>query len=121
MKPRGASTVFHVTDIERALEFYRDGIGFDVDFSHGDPTSFCGLSWGNVFLHLTNRYPHGSDVGHGNMYIMLDEADTLYERLQSFGADILSPIDDRAHGLRDFVVTDPDGNRIAIGCRISGT
>ena len=37
------------------------------------------------------------------------------KQFKSEGVAGLGPVEDRSHGLREFVVTDPDGNRIRVG------
>ena len=34
---RSATPIFFVSDIPKAATFYRDRLGFHIDFLHGDP------------------------------------------------------------------------------------
>lgn len=115
MKPIGSSAVFHVTDIEKAIEFYTENFGFEVDFRHG---AYVGLSVGDVCLHLSSFYPYKNNTGHGNLYIFFEEVDDLYNRLVKAGVEFYFPIGDRDYGMRDFSVKDPDGNQIGLGASI---
>ena len=48
------------------------------------------------------------------IYVVVDDADAAYERAKAAGADVTEPVD-QDHGSRDITVTDPDGNRWALG------
>ncbi len=39
-----------VTDIDHALRFYRDVLGFDVEFTNGDPVSFAVIKQGEAAI-----------------------------------------------------------------------
>ena len=45
--------------------------------------------------------------------------DELHARCEAAGATFVSPLTTQPWGMRDFVVADPDGNRIAIGERVA--
>jgi len=110
-----SSTVFHVRDLPTSLEFYSRVLGFDVNFRYGTPGSYAGLSWRGVHLHLSSAYPYKDNTGHGNLYIHCDEIDRLYQRFDAAGAGFYSRIENRAYGMRDFAIRDPDGNQIGYG------
>jgi uncharacterized glyoxalase superfamily protein PhnB len=42
----------------------------------------------------------------------------LWKQLKSQGASGLGPVEDQPYGLREFVVVDPDGNKIRVGSHI---
>ena len=66
-------------------------------------------------LHLrTAREPDGV-AGHTAHCVFVDDVDTLHAELASRGARIVKPSQDYAYGMRDFDVTDPDGNTITFG------
>ena len=110
-----SSTVFHVSSLSRSLDFYSRVLGFSIDFSYGTPEIHAGLSWRGVQLHLSSAYPYKNNTGHGNLYIRCDAIDRLYEALDSAGVEFYSRIEDRAYGMRDFAIKDPDGNQIGFG------
>ena len=115
MNPTGSNVVFHVTDVERSIEFYSKHLGFKVDFRFGDPVTYAGLSLGEVCLNISSSYPYKNNTGHGNLYITFSDVDSLYEKLVDAGVSFYCPIGDREYGLRDFSVKDPDENQIGIG------
>ena len=58
----------------------------------------------------TKATPPGASV----TYVVVEDADAAYERAKAAGADATEPVD-QDYGSRDVTVTDPDGNRWALG------
>lgn len=50
-----------------------------------------------------------------NVYVRVDDVDTIYAELQERGAAIDYTIYNAPHGFREFGVQDPDGHDIAFG------
>lgn len=48
------------------------------------------------------------------IYVVVPDADAAYERAKAAGAEVTEPVD-QDYGSRDITVTDPDGNRWALG------
>lgn len=103
-----------VTDIERAVTFYRDLLGMTVVFTNGTPVGFVILCRDDAELHLTlvgDHRPRTFNVAH----LMVDDAARLYARLTEHDVRIVKRLRDADYGLRGFVFCDPDGNRIDVG------
>jgi predicted enzyme related to lactoylglutathione lyase len=109
-----------VADLERAVAFYRDGLGFDCDL-HGDPPDFAVASRDAAVILLTlapeERIVPNSKVADKavDVYIRVDDADAMYAEAQGRGAHIDWTIYDAPSGFREFGVQDPDGHDIAFG------
>lgn len=100
-----------MADIERSLRFYRDLLGFEVQFTNGEPVSFAVLKQGGAELHLEVQ---PGKAGSLHVHLMVDDLDPVFERLQQAGAAIRQPPQVQPWGLRDMVVEDPDGNTFEI-------
>lgn len=118
MKPISSNVVFHVSKLEPAIAFYKEKLGFQLDFQFGEPPSYAGLSLGNAYLHLSSAYPYKNNTGHGNFYLIYENVDNLYKKLLNQEVEFFSPIGDRDYGMRDFAIKDLDGNQIGIGAQI---
>ena len=107
MLPTSSATVFQVADIEVAVTFYRDVLGFTEDFRYGN---YAGVYLGEFQLHLCAHTIWSRPVGGGAVVIIGEEVDNFCSVIRARGATILLEPTDEPYGLRDFVVSDPDGN-----------
>jgi predicted enzyme related to lactoylglutathione lyase len=110
---RCAATI-PVSDIERALAFYRDVLGLEVTFENGSPVGFVILKKDQAEIHLTLVRDHKGatwNVAH----LLVDDATALHDRCVNHGHCVIKGLRDKDYGLRAFVVADPDGNRIDVG------
>ncbi|MEE1946624.1 glyoxalase superfamily protein [Pedobacter sp. KR3-3] len=114
MKALSLTAIIHVTDLNKALDYYKDVLGFKVDFEFGE---YVGLNYDDVALHLNGVTNHGIKKAPGSAHFAIDcsEVDAYYDLISKQGAIITVPIADRAYGLRDFAVEDPDGNTLVFG------
>ena len=71
-------------------------------------------------LHLAASKLAKRPAGQGALSIFVDDVDALYAELVGRGARIIVPAADRAYGMRDFSVLDPDGNVLVFGMSIAG-
>ena len=117
----GSSAVLLVSDIEGAVEFWRDRLGFECE-TYGHPPHFATVSRddASVLLALCSDpaaiVPNWKIVSNTwNVYIRVDDADAIYAEVQERGAPIDYTIYDAPHGFREFGVQDPDGHDIAFG------
>jgi uncharacterized glyoxalase superfamily protein PhnB len=107
MKPTTSATVLQVADLGVALAFYCDVLGFTEDFRYGN---YAGVYLGKVEVHLCLHTIWKRPVGGGAVVIVGDEVDAYCAGIRERGARILAEPADQEYGLRDFVVSDPDGN-----------
>src|SRR5215472_6895136 len=111
----GAATVFVVSDIGKSTEHYRDVLGFTVTFQYGQPVFYACLCRDEVAVHLlaaqeTERLP-----GHGGICVFVKDVDSVHAELAGRGANVIKPPQDYDYGMRDFDVTDLDGNQLTFG------
>jgi catechol 2,3-dioxygenase-like lactoylglutathione lyase family enzyme len=114
MKVFGASPVLCVANTDAALAFYRDILGFTVDFQYPD---YVGLRLGEAGLHVTTP-SHGRLPGGGAVYVFCEEIDTYFGTIRAHGAMPEREPDDQIYAMRDFSIRDPDGNRLTFGCSL---
>mgnify|MGYP005863699119 CR=1 FL=1 len=102
-----------VRNVAVAAAFYRDVLGFRVTTTFDDG-SFALLHGGGAELALVRDdapSPQGA-------YLYVRGVEALHARCEVAGAKVVYSLTDEPWGLRNFVVEDPDGHRIAIGERI---
>lgn len=100
--------IVRVKDARRSVGWY-ERIGFTTEFEHqfaeGMPL-YVGISRGTMRIHLSE---HRGDARPGTLiYLYVDDVDALATALG------VTQINTMPWG-RDFVVEDPDGNRLRIG------
>ncbi|MGD8530694.1 MAG: VOC family protein [Syntrophobacterales bacterium] len=97
----------YVLDIKKSGEFYRS-YGFEVVRNEG---TFMELKWedARLFLSEVPGIPSPPANPIGNMRVMVPNVDEYWDLAKEKGATILSNIEDRYYGLRDFIIAGPDG------------
>jgi len=120
MKALNATVVIHVSDMNRALNYYTTVLGFTEDFKVGD---YAGLFLDNVSIHLCGPANQGmrKTPGSAHFCIDCDEVDNYFDAISKKGAFIVVPPEDRFYGIRDFAVNDHDGNTLVFGKVIDDT
>jgi catechol 2,3-dioxygenase-like lactoylglutathione lyase family enzyme len=106
-----------VRDIQRSTRFYRQ-LGFKVLRDAGD---FVELTWEDHQLYIAElsayheinseemELPDSPKFPVANIRIMVPNVDHYWKLAKEMGAQIVIPIADRYYGLRDFIISDPDG------------
>lgn len=110
-----AAPVFVVQDVLRSVEHYRDALGFDTEFTYGEPTFYAGVKRDEVILHLEAAKESKRKPGQAALYVFVTDVDALYQELKSRGARTLNEPKTYPYGMRDFDVHDLDGNTLCFG------
>jgi len=110
---RTAPTVA-VTDMPTAVSFYTEKLGFQKVFENGNPVGFVILKNDDAEIHLTLKPDHRAS-DRNVLHMLVSDAQTFYDALDLAGVRIVKGVRNAEYGLRDFVIADPDGNRLDIG------
>ena len=113
-----------VGDLPRALEFYRDGLGFEVTFTANDTAPFFAVVRrdGAQFLlkavgqgvdPLPNRSRHAD--ARWDAFVHVPDPDALAAEFEGRHVAFSAPLADTDDGLRGFEVADADGYRLFFG------
>ena len=103
-----------VRDIAAAAAYYRDHLGFSLDWG-GQDIGLAGISRGRCRMFLADqefRQGHGN-VGPLMIWLNLDsndEVDELYREWSASKARLLSAPESKSFGLHEFMAADLDGN-----------
>ena len=104
---------FLVDDLDVAIAYYRDKLGFETDFIY--ESFYAGVSRDGCSIHLKRAPKTMSDRAnrkqneHLDAHIDVRGIESLFEELQSRGAVVIRPLSERPWSSRDFYVEDPDG------------
>lgn len=114
--PRLGQVAFTVSDVPRALAFYRDVVGLEFLFSPSDNLAF--LRAGEVRLMLSTPQGAGAVGANSILYFQVPDVDEAHKRMIALGA-----VDERApqltarmpdHELWIGFVRDPDENLVGL-------
>jgi uncharacterized glyoxalase superfamily protein PhnB len=111
-------------DARGLIKFLVEAFGFEevVVYGDGDHVDHAELSWplgGGVMLGSAGPGDDGGFPlhvpGSFGAYVVTDDADALYERAKSAGAEVVRELNDTDYGSRDVGFRDPEGNRWSFG------
>jgi uncharacterized glyoxalase superfamily protein PhnB len=113
-----AVPVIFVVNVQASAEFFRDTLGFSIDFLHGHPPFYGSVSRDGACVHL--KFVHEPVLAVGaqdrdgfiTAYIEVENVKALYAEYVTAGATFDQKLKKQAWGGRDFIVRDADGNGI---------
>jgi GNAT superfamily N-acetyltransferase/uncharacterized glyoxalase superfamily protein PhnB len=110
-----SEAIFAVADVRQTIAFYRDVLGFESEWLWGDPPDFGGAGWGRVQVMFSKDPELAARIeGHSHCFF-LDDVQGLYERHKSAGANIISDIDNKPWGMREYTVREINGYHLRFG------
>ncbi|HUQ06548.1 MAG TPA: glyoxalase superfamily protein [Kofleriaceae bacterium] len=98
--------IFAVASLRDELAYYRDQLGFQVDWEWGEPADFASVSRSETTIFL-GESPHG---GYGALWVSAKDVDKLHAELKQRGARIEMAPTNMPWGSREMHVRDRDGN-----------
>jgi catechol 2,3-dioxygenase-like lactoylglutathione lyase family enzyme len=118
----GHANVLLVEDVQRALDYYRDRLGFDVEHYDANPEHYGYARRDACAVHFAcfsgaGARPNSESVPPDmfDVYVYVDDVEALHEELVGRGADLVHGPVEQGYGLREIRVRDPDGYVLAFG------
>ena len=112
--------VLAVKNLKIEADYYIDKLGFDRDFT---APGWEFLSFGIFKVMLGECADEMTAAATGNhswfAHALIENVDQVYDEFISRGAQILSKIENKPWGIREFSVITPDGHRITFGQLVS--
>jgi len=113
-----AVPVVLVANVATAAEFFKNTLGFSIDFLHGEPPFYGSVSRDGACVHL--KFVHEPVLAVGaqdrdgfiTAFIEVENVKALYAEYVTAGAIFGQKLKKQAWGGRDFIVRDADGNGI---------
>lgn len=124
----GLSPHLFTEDLPRAMAFYRDALGFEVEatFPEEGAPGWCSLALGGANVMIGSFPPEGpshplgeelasrlGSKGPITLYVQVEDADGHHDRAAAAGARVVEELHDTFYGLREYSVEDPDGNLLS--------
>lgn len=116
---KAALPVVFVSNVEAMADYFRDKLGFQVDFLHGQPAFYGSVSRGGARLHL--RFVHapvitaevrGREKDLLSAYLEVEHIKSLFAEYQAAGVEFAQSLKKEPWGASSFIVLDLDGNWI---------
>ena len=129
---RGPVLILNTEDIQRAISYYRDTLGFELAgaMPEEEPT-WCLLKRDDTRIMFLGSHDHddeheheGNDHEHvhapaiSSLYFYPDDIDALWDELKDT-VEIEHPLEDMDYGMREFMIRDPNGHALMFGSPIS--
>lgn len=109
----GIAPQFLVDNLDRAIAYYRDSLGFELDFKY--ESFYASVTRDGFAIHLKQAEKlvadraHRKQNEHLDAYIAVSGIRDLFGELQTRGADVIRPLKEEPWACVDFYVEDPDG------------
>jgi catechol 2,3-dioxygenase-like lactoylglutathione lyase family enzyme len=109
----GIAPQFLVDDLDRAIAYYCDKLGFELDFKY--QSFYASVTRDGFAIHLklapklAADREHRKQNEHLDAYISVSGIRALFSELEVRGAQVIKPLEARPWACLDFYVEDPDG------------
>ena len=116
---KSAVPILFVRDVSASAAFFREKLGFEIDFLHGTPPFYGSVSRGEARLHLRFvRQPNFVELAAREVLLILatvevSDVQALFEEFKGRGVAFGQTPTRQSWGGTDFHVRDPDGNVIS--------
>lgn len=115
-KITGIAPQLLVDDLDRAIAYYRDRLGFTLDFIY--ESFYASVSRDGCSIHLKCAEKAAGDADrahrkqqdHLDAYVAVSSVRHLFDELQRRGAAVIKPLEEQPWQCVDFYVEDPDGH-----------
>jgi uncharacterized glyoxalase superfamily protein PhnB len=109
----GIAPQFLVDDLDRAVAYYRDRLGFELDFIY--ESFYASVTRDGFAIHLKHAPKLAADREHRrrnehlDAHVAVSGVRELFGELQMRGADLIEPLEEKPWACLEFCVVDPDG------------
>lgn len=104
-----------VPDVQTAIDFYTQRLGFQLAFTWGEPVQMAGVNLGQVQIFLERGSPSPQGCA---LYFVVGDADALFQFQRATGVEVVQEPGDRPYGLRDYRIRDLNGYQLGFGHRL---
>ena len=111
--------ILFVRNVSARAAFFREKLGFAIDFLYGEPPFYGSVSRGDACLHLRFVHqPNFAELAAREVSLILatvevSDVQGLFEEFEQRGVEFAQAPTRQPWGGTDFHVRDPDGNVIS--------
>ncbi len=108
--------VLAVKDLSISAAYFKDKLSFDLDFT-APGWEFLSFGEFKVMLGECSDAMLARETGDHSYFahVLVENVDQVYTEFNERGAEIISRIENKPWGIREFCTVTPDGHRIVFG------
>ncbi len=116
---KSVTPILFVRDVSKSAAYFRDILGFDIDFLYGEPPFYGAVSRDAACIHLRHVHaPNFTEIAARESSLILASFEVcdvraLFEEFEGRGAVFAQAVETHPWGGTDFHVRDPDGNVVS--------
>ncbi len=109
------AVILPVNNIQESTSFYTNQLGFSLYASWGTPMDYAVLKRDGITINLTAQDTSVTLPTANSLYIFCHDIQDLYTSFQAKSISFAEPLNQTEYGMREFVVEDNTGYRLAFG------
>lgn len=112
----GARTVLAVKNLAVSRAFFRDKLGFEVEFEVPGWAFMMHGSWKVMLGECADAMAASETGDHSYVaYVTVDDVDALYREYSARSVLMIQEVSDKPWAMREFGISTPDGHRVMFG------
>lgn len=115
MRAKSIEPILAVPDIQATLDYYDSVLGFIGGWSWGDPAVHGGIRSGPISLQFTKDADLAERARGSWVALFVEATDACFALHVANGAEVVSPIENKPWGLREYTVRDLNGYLLRFG------
>ena len=108
----GLYPTLQVPDVTKAIEYYQQKLGFDLQFLWGEPPVHAGVNFGSVTFHFSEGTSNPDGFW---LYLHVENLIDLYEMFRDNEVELLGEPEQMEWGMQEFNMKDLNGYRLRFG------
>jgi GNAT superfamily N-acetyltransferase len=112
---KSVEPILSVPDVPTAIEWYQRVLAFPDSWMWGEPATHGCVCWGKVGLQFSFEPNFNENSWRNLTYIFMEGVGELHALHLERGADIISPLELKPWGMREYSVRDLNGYVLRIG------
>ena len=113
-----AVPVIATADVSNTIRYFEQTLGFEQQWTWGDPPVYAGLKAGSAILYVTHDPDTAAAIKERRLapdiFLWVNQIDQVYDRHRAKNADIVEELTARPWGVRQYVVREPNGYHLKV-------
>ena len=110
-----STAVLAVTSVKDTADYYCGTLGFKVNWLWEEPPTFGSIGLGKAEIFLCQQTDLAGRIEGHQHYFDAEDIEALHAQHRAKGAEIISAIENKPWGSREYTVRDPNGYHLRFG------